>query len=296
MTVLPIPRDVPGTSTAGVIGRPFPRPAVAVLLVLSMGLLPATAGADRRAAAYKVKYRVAEELLPVAEAALAGTGSVALDRGTNSLVLIGDPGAVTQALELLATQDRRLRTVVLRYDTTHVRDLEALGFDVDWTAEAGDFRIGNLRRPRRPGSGSSVDVRVDEAARRLADSFTGTIRATEGSRTQIATGTSVPYTTVGRHGPNTRYVTATTGFEADPRILGDGRVQVDLAAFAGRLGRGATVERTHASTLVVLTPGETMAVAGIDRSRRVEEASALSGVGSESHHDEALLLLRADIE
>lgn len=268
------------------------RALVPVLLALA---LPApSADAQRRVEVYKMKYRTAEEMLPLAQTVMAGSGNVAVDRGTNSLVLIGDPGAVSDVLDLLATQDRKLRTVVLKYDTKRVRDLEAQGFDVRWTAEAGSFRIGNVRRP--PGSGSSVAVRAQDETRRLSDSFTGTVRVTEGESTRIETGTTIPFSTAGPYGTNTQFVTAATGFEATTRILGDGRVQVDLAPFAGRLGRGGRIETMNAATLVTVTPGETVVVGGIEEASDSAGVDAFTGARSGSVRDDTVLMLRADIE
>jgi len=223
-------------------------------------------------------------------------------------LLVGDSRAVSEALTLLATQDRLLRTVVLRYDTKRVRDLEAQGFVVSWTARSGDLRIGSVRPS--PGSGTSVDVRADAAMERLADSFTGTMRVSEGSSTRIETGTSVPFTTPSRRGPSTQVLTAATGFEARARILGDGRVQVDLAPFAGRLApltgaqtgerAGAQtgehgVETLSASTQIVVTPGETLVVGGIGGASQQRQRS-LQGASSESTGDDTVLVLRADVE
>lgn len=267
-------------------------PMVVVMLTLSLFTHPAAA--QRSVEVYKVKYRVADELLPIVQAVMAPEGTATLDRATNSLVLVGDPATVSDALGLLALQDRKLRTVVLRFDTRRVRDLEAQGFGVRWTAEAGDFRIGNVRRP--PGSGSSVDVRAGASMQQLVDSFSGTVRVTEGSTARIEAGTSIPYSTVGPSGTNTEFVNAATGFEASPRILADGRVQVDLASFAGRPLRGGSIESTSSSTLVIAKPGETLAVGGIDRSGDAQGREVLSGTRAASGRDDTVLLLRVDVE
>ncbi len=241
-----------------------------------------------------MKYRTAEELLPIVQTVLAGSGSAAVDRGTNALVLIGDPAAVGEALALLGAQDRRLRTVVLRYDTKRVRDLETQGFEVRWTAEAGDFRIGNVRRP--PGSGSSVAVGAESVERHGEESFSGLVRVMEGETGRIETGQTVPFTTRDRWGSSTQFVTAATGFEARARILGDGRVQVDLAPFAGRFGRGGTIETSGASTVVTVTPGETVVVGGLSRAGDGSETTLASGARSTRSQDENVLMLRADVE
>jgi type II secretory pathway component GspD/PulD (secretin) len=262
---------------------------------LFLALAPAGASAQRRVEVYKMKFRTAEELLPIVQTVLAGSGNAAVDRGTNSLVLIGDPAAVAAALDFLAGQDRRLRTVVLHYDTKRARDLQAEGFDVRWNVEAGDFRIGNVRRP--PGAGSSVAVNVDGTERHSDEAFSGLVRVMEGETGRIEMGETRPFATSnGFQGTNTQFVTASTGFEAKPRILGDGSVQVDLAPFSGRFGRGGKIDSMGASTIVTVKPGETVAVGGIDQSADSSQRDLLSGARDEQRRDDRVLLLRVEVE
>lgn len=285
------------------------------MLVLSgsaLALIPTDTRAQRRVDVYKAKFRVAEELLPAVQAVMTDRGSADLDRGTNSLVLIGEPRAIAEALELLTILDRKLQTVVLRYETKGRRELEMRGFDVRWTTRAGDFRIGNLvwpgrasaaRAPTSSSSDASAALRAEDAIQEFTDTFTGTLRMTEGSRSRIETGTSVPFRTTGPRGSNTEFVDATTGFDASARILGDGRVQVDLQSFANRLavqagrrGRDARIETANAATLVTLSPGETLVVGGLDQSRVESHQSALGGSSFTTTQDDTILLLRAHIE
>jgi type II secretory pathway component GspD/PulD (secretin) len=262
---------------------------------LSLAFVPVVSSAQRRVEVYKMKYRTAEELLPIVQTVLAGSGSAAVDRGTNSLVLMGDPAAVGDALDFLAGQDRRLRTVVLHYDTKRTRDLEAQGFDVRWNVEAGDFRIGNVRRP--PGAGSSVAVNVEGADRHSDQSFSGLVRVMEGETGRIEMGETRPFATSnGFQGTNTQFVTASTGFEAKPRILGDGSVQVELAPFSGRFGRGGKIDSMGASTIVTVEPGETVAVGGIDQSNESSRQDAFRGARDEQSRDDRVLLLRVEVE
>jgi type II secretory pathway component GspD/PulD (secretin) len=92
--------------------RPIPLRRLALLACAAIWLaLPAGAQVVH---VYEVRHRVAEELLPLAETAMAGEGRVAVDRRTNALVLSGSRQAVASALSLLGALDVRARTVVLR--------------------------------------------------------------------------------------------------------------------------------------------------------------------------------------
>jgi len=257
-------------------------------------LAPLDAVAERKVEVYRVQYRSADELLPLVQTALAGEGNAAVDRGTNSLILIGAPGAVAAAMEVLASQDRKLRTIAIHYGTRRQRELEARGVEVRWTAEAGDFRIGNVAPP--PGGGSSVRVRAEERSAFRDEELGGVMRVTEGQRTRIETGTTRPFTTRGPFGTNTEFVTASDGFEAGARILGDGRVEVDLLPFAGRFLPGGAIEQTGGGTTVTLTPGETTVVGGLSRSTTRSQDDLLTGARDRRSGDELVLLLRAEVE
>lgn len=261
--------------------------------VIGLVLSPAVARAQRRIEVYAPKHRLASELEPLAQVAFEGSGSVAVDRGTNRLVLIGDGEAIEKTLALLAEQDRALRQIVLRYDTRRRSALAAQGFDVAWSASAGAYRLGRLRA--RAGAPDSVRVRGSALDDRLVATLRGQMRVVEGGTTRIETGQAVPYTTSGSYGINTQIVDATTGFEARPQILSDGRVRVDLAGFADRFQGDGTIATLRSSTFVDLEPGTAIVVGAIDRIEAQRRATTGSGA-AERAQDETLLLLRADVE
>lgn len=270
--------------------------AAAVIVATICGALAvgAPAAAQRRVEVYKARHRTADELLPLAETALSGHGEVALDPGTNSLVLIGERGAVSETLRLLSAQDRRLRTVVLRHGTRRLRELSTQGFTVRFDAQAGAYRIGRLAY--HPRDHAAVGLRAESALERLSQSLSARIRTTEGGRTRIETGTSVPYTTAGAFGSNTQFVDATTGFEARTRIRGDGRVEVDLASFARELLPGAAIDTRTSRTVVALEPGVVVAVAGTDSTRDEQRITTGIDAARARSNEETVVLLRVDVE
>ena len=99
--------------------------ATALTVSLLLFFLAAARAEGPTIEVYKAANRTAAELLPLAETAMAGEGSAALDPGTNSIVLMGPPATVEQALMLLRQQDQRRRTVVMRYESKRVDELAA---------------------------------------------------------------------------------------------------------------------------------------------------------------------------
>lgn len=275
-----------------------PRRVALLICIVGWLALPASAQVMRT---YEARYRTAEDLLPLAETALAGEGRAIADRRTNTLVLSGSRHAVESALALLATLDVRTRSVVLRYESRGAGELMAQGARVTWSTGAGPVRIGNVAWP---GADTRVAVRVDEGEARYSGGLAGTLRILDGQTGRIATGASVPVTTrkvqPGPAGPmwteSTTFVSADSGFEASPRILGDGRIELVLRPFDASVGRDGTIRHSGAETRLVLEPGRTVALGGIARDAQTEQRSALSGAGSTRGKDESLLLVTAEIE
>lgn len=259
-----------------------------LLLVLTL-LLASMASADVEV--YRAQYRTADELLPLVEAALSEGGSVALDARTNSLVLVGTSTEISQALALLAVQDKRLRTVLIEHETQSATDLAAAGVSIAWSTSSGAVRVGNV--PRRT---SGVSVRLGEGARRESGSQTATVRVLEGSWARIASGTEALVPIGTRRRPGAVLVGAESGLEVRPRILGDGRVRLDLRPFQGSLGRGGVVSRSGADTTLVVTPGDTTVVGGLDSSSSSQSSSLLSGSRKDQRQSQQLLLVTVTID
>jgi len=266
---------------------------------------------------YEARHRPAAELLPLAEVALGERGRAAEGPSGRRVVLVGDAAALDEAVALLEAMDRPLRTVVLRYRSERTEELEARGVEVDWGAHHGDVRVGRV--PGRDASHRSsdaprhrsgdrsrqgADVRVHaEALRSDAESdLAGTLRVAEGRSARIATGTVVPVRVGGHGGPHRHHhestvlVSAESGFEATPRVLGDGRVELALRPFEGRPGAGGSVHHTGAATTVRVEPGATVAVGSLARETRTSHRDLLSGAGEAELRSERVLLISVDVE
>jgi len=250
---------------------------------------------------YQVRSRTAEDLLPIAETAMEGEGRAMADPHTNSIVLSGPRKAVDGALALLGTLDVRARSVVLHYESRSAQELTARGARVAWSTGSGPVRIGNVISPH---ADTHVAVRVEEGMFQRGGMLGGTLRILDGQSGRIATGTSVPVTArrvqPGPAGPvwteSTTYVSADSGFEASPRILGDGRIELTLRPFDAQVQRDGTIRHSGAETRIVLEPGRSVALGGILRDAQAEQRSTLSGGGTSRASDENLLIVTAEIE
>jgi type II secretory pathway component GspD/PulD (secretin) len=270
---------------------------IGITLAFCLLALPAQAADVVRF--YKVQHRTAEELLPLARSAMASEGSVEADPGSNSLLLAGSREGVAATLLLLSRVDRPLRVVLLRYQSQRLRELESQGIAVDWSGDAGAVRVGDVRWPR-----DGVAVRVGEDAGSRESAFAGEVRILEGQSASILTGQSLPVTTgrIRQGGtnfavhPSTTFVPVESGFEAQARVLGDGRIQIELRPLDSQLRAAGRVEYSSAATTVVLEPGRTVALAGLSRAADAGSASFAARAGSSQRGDESLLLLTAKVE
>ncbi|HBZ70825.1 MAG TPA: hypothetical protein DEP35_14260 [Deltaproteobacteria bacterium] len=250
---------------------------------------------------YKVQHRTAEELLPLARTAMARAGSVEADRGSNTLLLSGSSEGVAAALLLLAQVDRRPRSVVLRYESSRLQELADQGIRVDWAGAAGPLRVGTLAFP---GKGAEAGIRgaADLGARE--SDLAGEVRILEGGSGRLLTGLSVPLTTQGVSAGEpglpvhraTTFVSAGSGFEAQPRILGDGRIQLELRSIDAELRAGERVASSTSATTLLLEPGKTVVLGGLSRDVDAGNARLAAAAGSSQRRDERLLLLTATVE
>jgi hypothetical protein len=271
------------------MSRTLPVVLACVLVVAALA-----AAAERKVHVYRPLSRPAAELVGPVQAALGGGGSAAVDAGTNALVLIGEPAAVDAALALLAQLDRPLATIVLHYESERLDELQARGVRVVWSVSAGSFRIGNVVAP--PGTGDFVAIRPRADAREERGRFAGMLRLQDGQVGRIETGTELPIVTYASpYETHTAVVSASSGFEARPQLLGDGQVRVAFEPFEGKLKHGGTIERSGAATEVTVRPGETVAIGGITQSGE-SRSRGLRGAEQEQTRAEQVLLLRVEVE
>ena len=265
-------------------------PVILALVLLAAAL---AAHAERKVHIYRPLSRTAAELEAPARAAMGDAGSATYDAGTNALVLIGDAEAVESALGVLQQLDRPLATVVLHYESARVEELEARGVRVRWSVSAGSFRIGNVAAP--PGT-DLVAVRPFDDRKDRKGRFAGMLRLQDGQVGRIETGSELPIVQhVSPYETQVGVVSASSGFEARPQLLGDGRVRVQIQPFEGELQRGGTIRSSGAATEITVQPGETVAIGGITQSGE-QRSRGLGGASREERYEDWVLLLRTEVE
>ncbi len=262
-----------------------------VALVVLAGALAATARAERAMEVVRPAHRLAEELVPIAQAALGEEGTATADPATNSLLLAGERPAVERAKALVQAQDRPRKSVTLHWSVRDQAELAGAGVRVDWSAGSGSLRVGTLRFPEDRVEVAAEILRT-ERERRLE----GVLRVLDGETGRIGAGHTVPVTTRdGYGGTSTAFVTGERGFEATPRILGSGRVRVDLLPMDARVDRAGNVAFAAAATRVELEPGETVALGSLGERRDAGQRGSRV-LSTNRLREERVFLLRVELD
>jgi type II secretory pathway component GspD/PulD (secretin) len=261
--------------------------------------LPSEAG-ERRVALYEARYRNAAELVPLAEVALAPGGSVTLDPHTNAIVLIGPEQDVATALEILRTQDRAPRSILVRQQWIRASELQAARVEIRWSTGSGDIRVGNISPPP---SDDVVAMKTWADFRTMHEQRSEELTVAEGASSRIETGTIIPYSTNAgstlhegsRAHHDTTWVDLPTGFSTRARILGDGRIHVELSTVHSTPGGQGAVDQASATTVVDLEPGVIRVVGGLQRHHRQTRSDLASGAERGRGEEGLLLLVSAEV-
>ncbi len=261
---------------------PSTRHLAVLLLLPCLLLLLAASARGGEVFVYKMKYRVAEELLPSVSAVLSPEGRVSVDARTNSLVIIDEPESLAQVKALLATQDVRQANIEITVETLTQRDLDALHAEIDWAYRSGGWQIGTI--PAMVPSGGFTGLATAGADReRGTRRAVQTVTVMNNGSAEISTGHEVPFTDVFYHyahghghlGTSTHWVSVDTGFSVHARTIGTDRILLTLTPWMRNLGPdGNAIQFSEASTQIEVKEGESAVLGSSARERN----EALAGI------------------
>ena len=288
------------------------RHALVVLLVLTwVFAIPPAVGQSTVLEVIPLKYRTAEQIIPVLKPLLDPQGSMS---GMQSqLIIRTSPANLADLKKVLASIDtmpRRLM-ITVRQDADLYRDQTTA--EISGRVSSGDTTMVI------PGSGSIVTARRgNDVARARVDSTrsvdndrnTQTLQVLEGSSAFIRIGHSVPVTPryatrtvvngriVEDVGSTTEYRDVTTGFYALPRVVGD-RVTLEISPERDTLARHdpglprGSVNVQRATTTVSGRLGEWIEVGGVVQNASTQQSVTL-GRTAGSSNDNRRILLKVD--
>lgn len=272
--------------------------------------LPGTAWSQAELELIPLRYRAAQEVIPVIQPMLAPGGSVSGFQG--QLVVRTTSANLEEIKRILASIDTAPRQLVItvRQDADSGRRDSAAGISGTVGSERGRVTLPD-NRDRRGGSvvlqegDDRLRARVVESNTSSSDRNTQSVRVLEGREAYVQVGQSVPLrerqirrTVVGGQVVEqviggTQYRDVTTGFFVLPRISGD-RVTLDISpqreTLSGQVRVRGNVNVQSVVTTVSGRLGEWMEIGAVGQDASGQETVLLGHSGTESRDSRRVLV------
>jgi hypothetical protein len=253
------------------------------VLFLLIAIVSSFAFAQERVEVITLKYRTAEQVIPIVQPLVGRDGAVTGMQ--NKLIVRTSPERLAQIKQVLATIDAQPRRLMItvRQNTTR----ETLAREAGVYGTAGDEH-GRVTLPEQPGragarveagSGSNrVGAKVWTTQGQEDSADVQHIQVIEGNRAFIQAGQSVPNRgrTVYRdaHGAtivedSTTYRDVTSGFYVLPRVVGE-QVILEISPQQNSLGERGAVNVQQASTTLSGRLGEWIELGGVGQQADVQ--------------------------
>lgn len=227
------------------------------LILLMAVLAAASAGARAEVEVIQLKYRNAEQVIPVLRPLIEPGG--ALTGMQYQLIVRASPANIADIRRVLASLDSMPRRLLISVRQDAENSSVARGASVAGTVSSG--------------SGSSVNARVFDSRGNSDDRVMQTVQVMEGGVAMIQMGQSIPVparsVTRTVNGvmvtDTTAYRDVGTGFQVVPQLSGD-RVTLAINPQRDTPGPGGAVNVQRAATTVSGRLGEWIALGGSDSS------------------------------
>lgn len=249
-----------------------------------------------------LKYRQAEEMIPVLRPLLPPQGSVS---GLNNrLIVRTTPENLAEIRQILAAIDVAARRLVVLVRQEAEAERDRRGAQVSGRVEIGDkVTVTQPGRPTPPGATARVDdvrAKVYSSSDQSNESVSQRVQVLEGGRAFIRLAQSTPVRT--RQTVNTpsgrRVIESTelheadTGFYVVPHLSGD-RVTLEILTAASSLQADGAAGVQGVQTTVSGRLGEWIEVGGIGQQSNLRESEILAR-GSEARRDARRVLLKVE--
>ncbi len=293
----------------------MPTRSAPFFLPLAAALLFAAAWAFAQATVMEVlplRYRTAQEVIPIIQPMLAREGSVSGLQG--QLIIRTTPANLEEVKRILASIDTAPRQLLItvRQDADVDRSRSSAEVSGSVGGEHGRVTVPPVSRDTRGGNviiregDNRLRANVVENRSMESDRNTQTVRVMEGREAYIGTGQSVPVRerqvrrvvingqVVDQVVDSTQYRDANTGFYVLPRLAGD-RVTLDISPQRESLSRQVRggVDVQSVVTTVSGRLGEWMEIGGVGQDASGQQ-SVLLGRSTSAVRDNRRVLVKVD--
>lgn len=258
-----------------------------ILVVLAAPLRAARASAqegDWTIERIVVKHRFATNVGGPARAALSPKGTLVVDEGSNSLIVHDSPANVAAVRSLVSQLDVEPRSVTLRVRAVERRELERSRSDLHVagsTDSRGETRV-------------AVGMVLGKGTTSSSARTTQTVTVQSGQRAEIAFGGTQPVEVGrGRGGSEVAFRDFGERVTVEPTVLGDGRVRVRLSPRSSTPvdPRSSLAHGARLDTEVVLGPGDSLVLGGIDQQGEGSSSAWPAGHASERRAESLVYVL-----
>lgn len=237
-----------------------------------------------------LKFRMAEDVLPIAESVVGDQGKI--NAYGNQLIINAPASVINELRDVLAQLDNEPRQLLISIDSQNSATSGASGYSVDGSARAGNVEVQTGRGERN----GRDQVRIIRHSTTSEGGGIQQVQATEGYPALIQVGQSVPITTSGHDGygqiyQQTQFRDVTRGFYATATIHGD-QVQVTISSHQDRMSssRPGAIDVQETNTSVRGKLGEWITLGGIDESASSSQSGTLRRYSTQGRQDLSLRL------
>ncbi|WP_415844633.1 secretin N-terminal domain-containing protein [Stutzerimonas zhaodongensis] len=237
-----------------------------------------------------LKFRMAEDVLPIAESVVGDQGKI--NAYGNQLIINAPASVINELRDVLAQLDNEPRQLLISIDSQNSATSGASGYSVDGSARAGNVEVQTGRGERN----GRDQVRIIRHSTTSEGGGIQQVQATEGYPALIQVGQSVPITTSGHDGygqiyQQTQFRDVTRGFYATATIHGD-QVQVTISSHQDRMSssRPGAIDVQETNTSVRGKLGEWISLGGIDESASSSQSGTLRRYSTQGRQDLSLRL------
>lgn len=247
-------------------------------------------------AVIEIKYRRADEVVPMVQNLLSPEGTVTVDQRTNSLIISDEEDSIQRIKTFLEDYDKPIQQVTVHVRFNEVRSETGGSVSADARASGKDWSVSTGGKTK-----DGVDVRLkgsDEYRTSASEYF---IRVASGSPAYISTGKEIPYTEKWLY-LSRRYARLTetvvfqnvdTGFDVVPVVMGD-KVSIDIIPRISNemSDEGAGVIRfARASTSLMVPMNQWVTIGGSEETDN-EVIAAILEAGTDSQNSKLTISLK----
>ncbi|BAN48233.1 secretin N-terminal domain-containing protein [Metapseudomonas resinovorans] len=261
-----------------------PRALFAALLLLVC--LPALAATEL----IQLRYRTADELLPMAQSILGNEGRVSAHG--NQFIVNASPAKIGELRNLLEQLDTRPRRLLISVDTADSNFQSDRGFAVNGSASVGGVDV----QAGRGEVNGRDQVRIIRRTTTSRGGGVQQVQTTEGFPALIQVGQSVPITTTssgsfGQVYSNTEYRNVTRGFYVTATLSGE-LVHVSISSNNDRLNnsRPGVIDVQSTDTRVSGRLGEWITIGAVNENSQADQSGFLRRNTTQGREDMTLRL------